>query len=495
MKKGLKKILPGTGAVLLVLAGGVMAGAAGKEQEYIFPEVDKELLTEEDVKDLPAELLAYGRYEILAKHGELFESEELKEYFGNQKWYFGFLSDEKEVEGLLNDIEKENLAFLEKKEKAEGGYELDQKDFDYEIVKKWLEGTYVAGEETTRKTSEKKTKETETEAPATEALATEPATETPATEAPETEPVTEALAPEPATEAPTESVTETPETEEHVTDGKFEDLSDVDLFSLSQDELATTVREEPETEAESETESETETESEIEADTRSEYIFPDMDTRYLTQDEVSKLSLQAVCYAKNELYARHGRKFLSQELKDYFNDKTWYEGTVDPDSFSPGVFNTYENDNLLLLVSAEEKLLPGGYVLDQQGYDIHKVDTACKHTLGETAKTGDTSGYVFVVIDSDSIMHDDARLVNGKVVDANGNEIPGCYEREDGRVADALGNIINPQEGQLVKEESFKIVTFRAAPRFRYASSRCGSRQIAFQSKVFVYASMTHTFC
>lgn len=462
MKKGLKKILPGTGAVLLVLAGGVMAGAAGKEQEYIFPEVDKELLTEEDVKDLPAELLAYGRYEILAKHGELFESEELKEYFGNQKWYFGFLSDEKEVEGLLNDIEKENLAFLEKKEKAEGGYELDQKDFDYEIVKKWLEGTYVAGEETTRKTSEKKTKETEaaktaeTEAPATEALATEPATETPATEAPETEPVTEALAPEPATEAPTESVTETPETEEHVTDGKFEDLSDVDLFSLSQDELATTVREEPETEAESETESETETESEIEADTRSEYIFPDMDTRYLTQDEVSKLSLQAVCYAKNELYARHGRKFLSQELKDYFNDKTWYEGTVEPDSFSPGVFNTYENDNLLLLVSAEEKLLPGGYVLDQQGYDIHKVDTACKHTLGETAKTGDTSGYVFVVIDSDSIMHDDARLVNGKVVDANGNEIPGCYEREDGRVADALGNIINPQEGQLVKEESFK---------------------------------------
>ena len=442
MKKGLKKILPGTGAVLLLLAGGVMAGAAGKEQEYIFPEVDKELLTEEDVKDLPAELLAYGRYEILAKHGELFESEELKEYFGNQEWYFGFLSDEKEVEGLLNDIEKENLAFLEKKEKAEGGYELDQKDFDYEIVKKWLEGTYVAGEETTRKTSEKKTKETE--------AAKTAETEAPATEAP-TEPVTEAPATEPATEAPAE-----PETEEDVTDGKFEDLSDVDLFSLSQDELATTVREEPETEAESETESETETESEIEADTRSEYIFPDMDTRYLTQDEVSKLSLQAVCYAKNELYARHGRKFLSQELKDYFNDKTWYEGTVDPDSFSPGVFNTYENDNLLLLVSAEEKLLPGGYVLDQQGYDIHKVDTACQHTLGETAKTGDTSGYVFVVIDSDSIMHDDARLVNGKVVDANGNEIPGCYEREDGRVADALGNIINPQEGQLVKEESFK---------------------------------------
>ena len=103
MRKGLKKVLPGAGAALLILTGGLLVGAAEKEQEYIFPDTDKELLTEEDVKDLPAQLLAYGRYEILAKHGELFESEELKDYFGTQKWYFGFLADEKEVEGLLND--------------------------------------------------------------------------------------------------------------------------------------------------------------------------------------------------------------------------------------------------------------------------------------------------------------------------------------------------------------------------------------------------------
>ncbi|MFQ9174421.1 YARHG domain-containing protein [Blautia massiliensis (ex Durand et al. 2017)] len=150
MRKGLKKVLPGAGAALLILTGGLLAGAAEKEQEYIFPDTDKELLTEEDVKDLPAQLLAYGRYEILAKHGELFESEELKDYFGTQKWYFGFLADEKEVEGLLNDYEKENLAFLKKQEKAEGEYELDQKDFDYELVEKWLAGTYVPGEEEIR---------------------------------------------------------------------------------------------------------------------------------------------------------------------------------------------------------------------------------------------------------------------------------------------------------------------------------------------------------
>ena len=507
MRKGLKKVLPGAGAALLILTGGLLAGAAEKEQEYIFPDTDKELLTEEDVKDLPAQLLAYGRYEILAKHGELFESEELKDYFGTQKWYFGFLADEKEVEGLLNDYEKENLAFLKKQEKAEGEYELDQKDFDYELVEKWLAGTYVPGEEETGtggqeagtekkeeessgkkkagagKNSGKETEKAEKEAPATEvkepkAAETEaPAPEVAETKATETEaPAAEVKEPKAAeTEAPAAEVAETKaaETEAPATEvaetkaaeteapaaevkepkaaeteaatgaekgSKFEDLSGVDLFDLSP-EIQETETKEKETEAAE--------------DTRSEYIFADADIRYLTQEEVDKLSLQAVCYAKNEIYARHGRKFLSTELQEYFNDKSWYQGTVEAEKFSPSVFNKYESDNIQILVKAEEKLRSGGYLLDQPGYDIHKVDTACKHSAVKKEKTDESSGHTFIVIDSDNIMHDDARIVGGKVVDAKGQEIPGCSIREDGKVVDFFGNIVDPQEGQLVAEESF----------------------------------------
>ena len=477
MRKGLKKVLPGAGAALLILTGGLLVGAAEKEQEYIFPDTDKELLTEEDVKDLPAQLLAYGRYEILAKHGELFESEELKDYFGTQKWYFGFLADEKEVEGLLNDYEKENLAFLKKQEKAEGEYELDQKDFDYELVEKWLAGTYVPGEEEIRtggqeagtekkeeessgkkkadakKNSGKETEKAETEAPAaevkeTKAAETEAATaEVVETKAAETEAaaaeVEETKAAE--TEAAAAEVDETkaPETEAAAgseKDSKFEDLSGVDLFDLSP-EIQETATKEKETEAAE--------------DTRSEYIFADADTRYLTQEEVDKLSLQAVCYAKNEIYARHGRKFLSTELQEYFNDKSWYQGTVEAEKFSPSVFNKYESDNIQILVKAEEKLRSGGYLLDQPGYDIHKVDTACKHSVVKKEKTDESSGHTFIVIDSDNIMHDDARIVDGKVVDAKGQEIPGCSIREDGKVVDFFGNIVDPKEGQPVSEESF----------------------------------------
>ena len=447
MRKGLKKVLPGAGAALLILTGGLLAGAAEKEQEYIFPDTDKELLTEEDVKDLPAQLLAYGRYEILAKHGELFESEELKDYFGTQKWYFGFLVDEKEVEGLLNDYEKENLAFLKKQEKAEGEYELDQKDFDYELVEKWLAGTYVPGEEETgtggqEAGAEKKEEESSGKKKAGDKKNSGKETEKAETEAPATE-VAETKAAE--TEAPAAEVAETkvPETEAAAgseKDSKFEDLSGVDLFALSP-EIQETETKEKETEAAE--------------DTRSEYIFADADTRYLTQEEVDKLSLQAVCYAKNEIYARHGRKFLSTELQEYFNDKSWYQGTVEAEKFSPSVFNKYESDNIQILVKAEEKLRSGGYLLDQPGYDIHKVDTACKHSAVKKEKTDESSGHTFIVIDSDNIMHDDARIVDGKVVDAEGQEIPGCSIQEDGKVVDFFGNIVDPKEGQLVAEESF----------------------------------------
>ena len=447
MRKGLKKVLPGAGAALLILTGGLLAGAAEKEQEYIFPDTDKELLTEEDVKDLPAQLLAYGRYEILAKHGELFESEELKDYFGTQKWYFGFLADEKEVEGLLNDYEKENLAFLKKQEKAEGEYELDQKDFDYELVEKWLAGTYVPGEEETgtggqEAGTEKKEEESSGKKKAGAGKNSGKETEKAEREAPAAE-VKETKAVE--TEAAAVEVTETKAAETEAAagsekDSKFEDLSGVDLFDLSS-EIQETETKEKETEAAE--------------DTRSEYIFADADTRYLTQEEVDKLSLQAVCYAKNEIYARHGRKFLSTELQEYFNDKSWYQGTVEAEKFSPSVFNKYESDNIQILVKAEEKLRSGGYLLDQPGYDIHKVDTACKHSAVKKEKTDESSGHTFIVIDSDNIMHDDAHIVDGKVVDAKGQEIPGCSIREDGKVVDFFGNIVDPKEDQLVAEESF----------------------------------------
>ena len=94
----------------------------------------------------------------------------------------------------------------------------------------------------------------------------------------------------------------------------------------------------------------------IDADT---YIFPNSDTEYLTKSDLSGMSKSEINLAKNELYARHGRKFKSKELKEYFESKDWYVPKYSPkqwdkkgDSF---FFNKYEIKNRDLLKKYENK--------------------------------------------------------------------------------------------------------------------------------------------
>lgn len=80
-----------------------------------------------------------------------------------------------------------------------------------------------------------------------------------------------------------------------------------------------------------------------------EYFFPESNSRYLTDDEVSVYSSAQLELAKNEIYARHGRIFVTQSIADYFNGKSWYQGTVDPDTFDAqqgSIFNEYEIANI-----------------------------------------------------------------------------------------------------------------------------------------------------
>lgn len=96
-----------------------------------------------------------------------------------------------------------------------------------------------------------------------------------------------------------------------------------------------------------------------------EYVIADSNSRYLTEEEIMNLSLQKINYAKNEIYARHGRIFNSPELRNYFSSKSWYCGTIDPANFSDGLLNNYEIANAGLLAEIEFSISPNGYQLDQ----------------------------------------------------------------------------------------------------------------------------------
>ena len=89
-----------------------------------------------------------------------------------------------------------------------------------------------------------------------------------------------------------------------------------------------------------------------------DYIFPDSDSRYLTDEDLAGYSSDQLELAKNEIYARHGRKFVTPRIADYFNSKSWYKGTEDPETFDNNqgyIFNEYENANILKIADTEAK--------------------------------------------------------------------------------------------------------------------------------------------
>ncbi len=93
-------------------------------------------------------------------------------------------------------------------------------------------------------------------------------------------------------------------------------------------------------------------------------ILPQSAAQKLTSSDVDGLSLREINYAKNEIYARHGRKFKSKELQDYFNAKSWYVGTVSPENFSESALSEIERYNADYLADIEFSRSPNGYQLD-----------------------------------------------------------------------------------------------------------------------------------
>lgn len=106
--------------------------------------------------------------------------------------------------------------------------------------------------------------------------------------------------------------------------------------------------------------------------------MPDSDQRVYSEDELLYLSSDDIQMAINEIYARHGRKFDDKSIQEYFNSKSWYWGTVEPDDFSDSVLSDVEKRNLQLLTeirngtsydNAHTKMV----VLNSNGFDFNEI--------------------------------------------------------------------------------------------------------------------------
>lgn len=85
----------------------------------------------------------------------------------------------------------------------------------------------------------------------------------------------------------------------------------------------------------------------------SQYILEGSDVRYISEGELAGMTEEQLRYARNEIYARHGRKFDDTGLQSYFDSKDWYNGTVAPENFDEATLSEVEKANLKTIVAYE----------------------------------------------------------------------------------------------------------------------------------------------
>lgn len=85
----------------------------------------------------------------------------------------------------------------------------------------------------------------------------------------------------------------------------------------------------------------------------SEYIIADSDTRVITTTELTNLTPWQLKVARNEIYARHGREFVHQDLQCYFNAKSWYQ--INP-NYTDSLLTTTDNKNIATILAYEESI-------------------------------------------------------------------------------------------------------------------------------------------
>lgn len=79
---------------------------------YILPNSSTEYLTWEDYASLSRWEMVLARNEIFARHGRLFQNEDIQAYFNSCSWYKGTIAPEDFDTSVMSDIEVQNVRTL-----------------------------------------------------------------------------------------------------------------------------------------------------------------------------------------------------------------------------------------------------------------------------------------------------------------------------------------------------------------------------------------------
>ncbi len=104
-----------------------------------------------------------------------------------------------------------------------------------------------------------------------------------------------------------------------------------------------------------------------------DYVIPTSNSRYITFDDISRLSKDAVRVIRSEILARHGCIFEDMELQEYFCSKPWYRPSIPESRFNQNMLNHYESENIAFIDNAEKaptQEVPGAYWSPDNPYKV-----------------------------------------------------------------------------------------------------------------------------
>lgn len=150
-----------------------------------------------------------------------------------------------------------------------------------------------------------------------------------------------------------------------------------------------------------------------------EYIFPDSDKKYLSEDEVRSVTADELFIGRNEIFARHGYIFTDEGLQEHFTNTSWYEGSVSSDQFNvDSVFNDFEKKNAELIKKIEDEV--NGINISKEAFIGMEGVYICTNTIDDmTGKVEvlsineDTITFSLGILEgSAAILTENAQIIN-----------------------------------------------------------------------------------
>ena len=91
-----------------------------EESDYILEGSDYRYISKSELYMLSKNECRLARNEIYARHGRMFDDEELRAYFNSKDWYYPYVDGDDFSESVLNAYEKANLELIVEYEKEQG---------------------------------------------------------------------------------------------------------------------------------------------------------------------------------------------------------------------------------------------------------------------------------------------------------------------------------------------------------------------------------------